>query len=132
LGICQNNIFNLLTFFYFQLKGEYIGTLGQQDLWDLGDPDTFQAMKPLDVLLAEIEETEDEAMYQKLKDMAMKIISSSSKKKAKIDLIKSGKDGSTLAEGGKDAVLREKPEEGIEILDAEEAQEGTRNKNKQQ
>lgn len=80
-------------------------------------------MKPLDVLLAEIEETEDEVMYQKLKDMAMKIISSSTKKRGKIDLIKSGKDGAVIPnEVGK--INAAKPKVGAETLGTDETQEG--------
>ncbi|KAI8804253.1 WD40-repeat-containing domain protein, partial [Cladochytrium replicatum] len=44
----------------FTFKGEYVGTFGQDEPWDIGDPSTFEhPLKPLDVALHEVEESQD-------------------------------------------------------------------------
>ncbi|KAJ3391675.1 hypothetical protein HDU92_008924 [Lobulomyces angularis] len=66
----------------FTYKGEYVGTLGQSDLWDLTNPTTFQhPLKPLEVIMSELEACSDDQTFQKLKEMSTK--TNQSKKKTK-------------------------------------------------
>ncbi|KAJ3279292.1 hypothetical protein HK104_001582, partial [Borealophlyctis nickersoniae] len=57
----------------FTMKGEFIGTFGQPDLWDISNQLTYRhPAKPHDVVTAEIEETADQEAVERLRKVAHK------------------------------------------------------------
>lgn len=55
--------------FLTKTNGEYVGTFGQSEEWNLKDLDTWQhPLKPLDVILAEMEVATSDEQWHRLKE----------------------------------------------------------------